>query len=287
MDLYAITERLEDLEALDPVGKSIAAAVGKIFPHGPVKDLLSGTWLGHSLHPLLTDLPIGAWTSATVLDVVGGSDTDAAADLLIGVGLLAAVPTVAAGLSDWSDTHGGEQRVGLLHAASNGAAAALYATSLWARKRGRRATGVSLALAGAAVTMVGGYLGGHLSLSLGVGVDQTALEGGVSEWTPAAREEELGDGAAKKVMVGGADVLIVRRNGAVFVLSNVCSHLGGPLDEGEVGENCVTCPWHGSTFRYYDGSVARGPARAPQPTYDVRTNEGNIEIRLRAGRGGA
>src|SRR5688500_4366736 len=94
--LHAAAERLGRLDALDPAAKIVGKAVRDAIPHGTVKDALSGTWLGHALHPLLTDTVIGPWTSALILDAIGGRDSERAADLLIGVGIAASVPTAVA-----------------------------------------------------------------------------------------------------------------------------------------------------------------------------------------------
>lgn len=281
MRLYELTKRLEELEGLDPIGDKLADAVSRLIPHGAVKDLLSGTWLGHSLHPVLTDVPIGTWLSASALDVLGGEETEEAAELLIGAGLVAAVPTVTSGLSDWADTIGGERRLGVLHAAGNATVALLYGGSLWARRRGNRGLGVLLGLSGASVAMLSAYLGGHLSLSLGVGVNQTAFEAGSAEWRSTVPADALGADPLL-VDVDGTAVVLVRKGEQIHALANRCSHLGGPLNEGEVHDHSITCPWHLSTFDVRDGSVVTGPARAPQPGYDVRIEGGRIELRRRA-----
>jgi len=281
MGLYELTERLGHLEALDGVGRKLAHSVGRVFPHGPVKDALSGTWLGHSLHPVLTDVPIGTWVSATALDVLGDEEHEPAAELLIKLGLVASLPTVAAGLSDWSDTMGAERRIGLLHAAGNSAVSLLYLGSLAARKRGHRGLGVSLGLLGTGVTLFSAYLGGHLSLAMGVGVDQSTFEGGPTDWTSVMTETDLGTEAVK-VDVAGAAVMLVRDGGSIAALSDRCSHLGGPLHEGEIRDGCVQCPWHASVFSLQDGSVVAGPARSPQPAYDVRVEQGDIQIKRRS-----
>jgi hypothetical protein len=140
MSIYELTERLEGLDSLDELAGKLADAVGKLVPTGPLKDVLSGTWLGHSLHPLLTDLPIGTWTSAALLDLLGGDDAAKAAELLVGLGILSSLPTAASGLSDWADTQEGERRVGFLHAIGNTAALGLLGGSYAARRRARRGT---------------------------------------------------------------------------------------------------------------------------------------------------
>ena len=281
MGLYELTERLGRIDALDGLGKTVAGAVARVFPHGPVKDVLSGTWLGHSVHPMLTDVPIGAWLSAGALDVLGDESTDTASEILIGVGLVASLPTMAAGLSDWSDTIGSERRIGFVHGGSNVVVSLLYASSLWARRRGNRSLGVSLGLIGAGVTAASAYLGGHLSLAMGVGVDHTAFEHGPMDWTTVMPESDLGD-EPRAVDVEDTTVMLVRRGGTIAALANRCSHLGGPLSEGELGDGTVTCPWHQSTFALVDGSIVTGPARAPQPAYDVRVEDGGIQIKARA-----
>lgn len=163
--LYRTAVSLEENAALDgSVG--VLAAAGRATVDGPRRRaVLGGRWLGHSLHPLLTDVPIGTWMSATLLDLVGGRSARPAAERLVAAGVVASLPTVAAGLSDWMVTTRGQQRVGVVHAAANSAALALYGASLAARRRGRHPAGVALGLLGAAAAGVGGVLGGHLALA--------------------------------------------------------------------------------------------------------------------------
>lgn len=282
--LHRLTERLERARALDPAADKVAATVRKLIGPGPVKDALSGTWLGHALHPLLTDVPIGTWTSASILDLVGGRAAQDGADRLIGVGIAAAVPTAVSGYSDWADSTEGHvdvKRVGIVHAASNVTALVLYSASLAARRAGNRRRGVVLALAGAGTLSVGGYLGGHLSYAQGIGVDQTTFDPPVEDWTPALPDAELAEGALGSADVAGVSIMLTRQNGRVYALADRCSHRGGPLSEGKVADGCVTCPWHGSAFALEDGSIERGPASLPQPTYDVRVKDGTILVRSR------
>jgi nitrite reductase/ring-hydroxylating ferredoxin subunit len=202
--------------------------------------------------------------------------------MLVGAGILAAVPTAATGVNDWADTYGDETRIGVVHAGANVAALALYVTSFVARRRGQRARGKALGLAGFAVLLAGGYLGGHLSFVRGVNVNHTAFEHRPEDWTAVLPEGDLAEGEHRKVLAGEAPVLLVRSAGALHALSNTCTHAGGPLDEGEFADGCVTCPWHGSTFRLEDGAVVRGPASTPEPSYETRVREGWIEVRARA-----
>ena len=271
--------RLERLEVLDNVAKPLARTVGGAVRPRLVRNLLSGTNMGHPLHPVLTDLPIGAWMMSALLDAAGGAAAEGAADLLVTAGVVAAVPTAAAGLNDWSDTSGPETRVGLVHAALNTTALSLYLASLIARARGRRSGGKALGLAGLGVLLGGAYLGGHLSFVRGVNVNRTAWEQPPHQWTPVLAEADLADGQHRRADAGGAPVLLYRTAGTVYALASTCSHMGGPLEEGAISDGCVTCPWHGSTFRFADGTIVRGPASTPQPCYQTRIQDGRIEVR--------
>ena len=171
--LNALAGRVESLTALDGLGGTIGRAVRGLIPDGAPKDVLSGAWLGHALHPILTDLPIGAWTSAVLLDWTGGKESRPAADRLVLTGVIAAGATIATGWSDYADAerdHAAVRRSGLVHAAANAAATALMIGSSLARKRGARGRGRALALAGSGALGAGGWLGGHLSYTLGAGV---------------------------------------------------------------------------------------------------------------------
>jgi nitrite reductase/ring-hydroxylating ferredoxin subunit/uncharacterized membrane protein len=275
--------RLEQARGLDPTVDRVTALVDRLLPPGTVKDALHGRWLGHQLHPLLIAAPIGFWTGASLLDATG--DSPRAAQRLVGAGLLVAVPTAASGLADWSSlgAYRRPRRVGLVHALANTATTAAYAASWLARRRGDTGSGRGLALLGAAGLAVGGYLGGHLAYSQGVGVNRNADEQRKPrDWTDALADAELPDGALRRVEVSGQQVLLLRQDGEVRALGAVCSHYGGPLEQGEVGpDGTVGCPWHGSRFRLADGGVARGPATVPQLAYDVRCNGDRLEVRVR------
>ncbi len=247
------------------------------------KDLLSGTWLGHPLHPLLTDIPIGAWASALVLDLFGGDSGERAADQLVGLGAVAALPTAVSGLSDWSDMLGAERRIGFVHALGNATAVALYGLSYVSRRQGRRGRGLALSLLGASAVTLGGYLGGHLTYRRGVNVDRHAWDEGTEDWVEVALMAELEEGTPVAAPAGDDVVLLLRRGGHIRALSDICSHAGGPLHEGEIDkQDQVTCPWHASTFRLEDGKVMHGPATGPQPVYDVRIDDGKVLVRRRS-----
>jgi nitrite reductase/ring-hydroxylating ferredoxin subunit/uncharacterized membrane protein len=279
---HELVRRIEGFSALDKVAKPVAGLVGKAVQPRVVRNLLSGTYLGHPAHPMLTDVPIGAWTMSALLDIAGGAKSEPAADLLVGAGILSAIPTAATGLNDWSDTIGGDRRIGAVHASANVVALSLYVASLLARRNGGRGTGKLLGLAGFGVLIAGAYLGGHLSFAKGVNVNHTFLEYRPHEWTTVLAEAELADGELRRVSAGDVSVLLVREDGQIHALANTCSHAGGPLDEGELADGCVICPWHGSAFRLSDGHITRGPATVPQPAYETRVRGGKIEVRALA-----
>ncbi len=274
-----IADGIEDAAFLDPPADAATNVLHKLLPAGPLKDLLSGTPIGHPAHPMLVTVPIGAWLSANMLDVVGGRQGRATARRLVAMGTAAALPAALSGASDWSDTMGAERRVGLVHAAANWAAIALYGSSWIARRKGRFTQGVGLAVLGAAAVGVGGWLGGHLSYSIGVGVDTTAFMTGPTEWTDALAESDLAQGRPVSAMVGVVPVLLVRREGQVFALADRCTHRGGPLHEGDVVGDCIECPWHSSRFNLRDGRVVRGPATRPQPLFETRVTDGRVQVR--------
>jgi uncharacterized membrane protein len=171
------TLRLENATALDGPVHAIEPTISSVFGTGARGAFLRGDWLGHAVHPPLTDLVIGTWTSATVLDLVGGRTAADAAQRLIGAGLLAVGPTAWTGWAEWSAAGQRDKRVGLVHAVTNGVAIGAYAASWLARQRGRHGRGVGLALAGAAVSGVGAYLGGHLAAARKVGTHHPAYDG--------------------------------------------------------------------------------------------------------------
>ena len=280
MLLEKAMKRLERADALDEPAGKLAKVVGAATRPRVVKNALSGTWLGHRFHPLLVPMPIGFWSGALLFDLVATRRARWAADTLVGAGIAAAVPTAAAGLSDWADAEPEGRRVGLVHASCNSLALLCYSASLAARLLGRRKAGVGLGLAGAAAMSVGGYLGGHLAYVQAVGVEKKRFAGGPAKWTAVLDAADLAEGAPRVVRAGDTEVLLYRDGGRLHALWASCTHECGPLAEGRFADGCVTCPWHGSTFRLADGKVVRGPAAASQPVYETRvTDGGKIEVR--------
>jgi len=272
-------KRLEKAEALDQPAQKLADVVHAATRPRLVKNALSGTWLGHRFHPLLVELPIGFWSGALVFDMIATRRARWAADVLVGSGVVAAVPTAAAGLSDWADTFGGPKRIGLVHASCNTLALLSYSGSLVARLLGRRKAGVGLSLVGATAISVGGYLGSHLSYVQAVGVERKWLAGGPKDWTAVLDAGELQEATPRVVRAGDTEVVLYREGNRINALWATCTHEGGPLGEGHFADGCVRCPWHGSTFRLADGKVVRGPAAASQPVYEARVTDGKVEVR--------
>jgi nitrite reductase/ring-hydroxylating ferredoxin subunit/uncharacterized membrane protein len=279
---------IEHLDAVDPISGRAAGWVQKATCDDAVENALSGTWLGHKLHPMLTDLPIGAWAMASVLDLTAGRSGADAARRLVGVGLIATVPTAATGAADWSVSYGAAQRVGLVHALTNLAGTVLQTASWVARRRGRRATGIALSGIGLGLTACAGYLGGHLTLVQGIGVNHTAFEAEVTDWTDVAAVSDLRDDIPVRVTPGGVPVVLVQHGGSVYALSADCVHAGGPLDQGTVvADACIRCPWHGSVFRLADGRAIRGPASVDEPSWQVKVDDGRVLVRSSAPAAGA
>jgi len=279
--LEPLVGRIASATALDPAGKAIGRAVRETLPHGPLKDALSGTWLGHALHPMLTDVVIGSFASASLLDVLAPGD-GTASERLIALGLAAYLPTAAAGINDWADAEPADdevRRTGLIHATSNALAAILYAASRRARRRGARGVGAALGFAGMGVLSAGGYLGGHLSLNKGIGPAQTVFDPGSTDWTAAADESQLADGRPLRAVAGDTPVLLVRDGDQIFAIHDRCSHRGCSLSEGTLEGDEIVCACHGSRFDRRDGSLRGGPATSAQPAFQVRVQDGRVEVR--------
>jgi nitrite reductase/ring-hydroxylating ferredoxin subunit/uncharacterized membrane protein len=274
--------RLEEARSLDPVSDLLQAAVQAVAKPQLLRDLLHGSWLGHPLHPVLVQLPVGSFLSAAVLDLLPGRSR--AASTLIAVGAAGVAPAVAAGLLDWSQMTRDRRRVGLVHASANAVAVGLYAASVVARLRGRTARGKALGFTGLAVVGLGAYLGGHLAYAQSAGVNQAAPEIAriPQEWTPVGSLASLPDGRPAVRTVGDVSILVYRRGDQVSALIERCGHETGPLGEGEVSgsgaDACVVCPWHGSVFRLIDGAVVHGPAASDQPTLRARVLAGMVEV---------
>jgi nitrite reductase/ring-hydroxylating ferredoxin subunit/uncharacterized membrane protein len=271
---------------MDGVAEAVQGAVGKAYqalgPNGrTVKNLLHGTaLLGHPLHPAVTDVPIGAYLVGLVAD---GTGQPRAGDTALAVGVGAATLAALSGYTDFHETYGHERRVALAHGAAMTAALGLQLTSLALRVAGgdgARRAAVGLSTAGLAVVAVSAYLGGDLVYGIGTMVNRNAFLEAPEDFVDVGASGDFPEGALRRVQAGPAPVLLVRLSGRLHGVSAVCSHAGGPLDEGELDGECVTCPWHGSRFRLTDGDVIDGPATFPLPSFVVREHDGRVEVRV-------
>jgi nitrite reductase/ring-hydroxylating ferredoxin subunit/uncharacterized membrane protein len=271
MHLISNLERTAALDRLIEAGQRVA----RLLPPGRARDTLHGVPLGHPLHPMLVQVPVGTWLSASLLDAWPGNETTSRR--LVLAGLAASVPATLAGTADWSEQHEQQMRVGIVHAAANAAAIGLYAASVAVPARARM-----LRLAGLAAAGAGGFLGGHLAYRQSAGANQAEPVPHLVEpgWHDLMPLDELDGRRPVKWMLGDVPVVVIRDGEHVHVLADRCSHLSGPLSDGDYRDGCLTCPWHGSTFRVADGGVARGPATAPQPVFRTHIADGIIQACL-------
>jgi nitrite reductase/ring-hydroxylating ferredoxin subunit/uncharacterized membrane protein len=283
---FSLLDRLDDLTLLDTVTQPLARGVRVVIkPQSKVADALHGTWMGHPVHPIMVQAPIGAWMSSALLDAVGGEDAEGSADALALTGVATALPAVAAGLNDWAKSNPSEQRAGLVHALANAVGLGLWTASVVARHRGDRSRGALLGAGGLAAVMVGGTIGGHLSYRSGLGADHNADidDTGPADWTDAG-PAEVPEGRPVLRDAGGTPVVLVRTGGRLHALVDRCSHQSGPLHQGELmlgDDPCLSCPWHGSVFRLADGSMVHGPSVHPQPVLQTRVVDGQLQVKLR------
>ena len=282
-------EVIKRQEWLEPIAERLQTTVATALgPDGPVgsriADILHGTWLGHPFHVVLTDVPIGCWTGAAVLDLLeektGSRAMGQAADAMIKVGLVGAAGAAMTGLADWSKIGGGEpRRIGLAHGLLNATATACYVTSMCLRRSHSRRAGRQFAFLGLMISGVAAFLGGHLVYKKKIGVDHTADYSPPEDFVSVLPETELPENQLRRVDANGMPVLLVRRAQRIYAIAETCSHLGGPLSEGKLEDTSVRCPWHGSCFSLEDGRVLEGPSVHAQPLLEVRLQNGQIEVR--------
>jgi nitrite reductase/ring-hydroxylating ferredoxin subunit/uncharacterized membrane protein len=278
--------RVADNPAIDQVAEPLSKAVrGAFEAAGPTgqqaKNALHGVWLGHPLHPVVTDVPIGAWTTALALDAAANGDPGMrrAATFAIGVGLAGAVGAAVTGLTDWSETDGQSRRAGLVHGLLNLTATTLFATAFTLRRKDSHDGGRKCAWTGYAIALGAAYLGGDLVYGQRIGVTNANTGFLPDEFTPILQSAALAENSMVRARAGSSDVLLVRQHGRVCALAHSCAHLGGPLSEGTLKDGSVVCPWHGSEFSLDDGRVLNGPAAHNQPRVAVRERGGQIEVK--------
>jgi len=274
---------------LDHFGESVQQAVNAAFedsgqPGIVARNFLNGTWLGHPLHAALSDTPIGLWTGTAIFDLVGlvtgARRFQRAADLCAGLGVGAAILTAMAGLADFSKVEDPAREEAALHGIINGVALSTYVSSLIQRSRGNRGAAVLLGLLGYGLITVGADLGGHLVYNLGTLVSRQAWKNPPGDFTAVLPSSVLGEGEMRSANANGFQVLLARVNGEIYAIGNVCTHWGCSLAEGRLLDRTVQCPCHGSEFSLRNGLAVRGPASEPEPFFEVRERNGQIEVRL-------
>lgn len=250
-----------------------------------LQDFLNGVWLGHPVHAVVVDVVIGAYTAVVVLDLIalifGARDLETATLIVLGLGLLSALGAIVTGLTDFKDTLlGDQQNVTGLHGYINIASTVIFAVAFVVRVAGDADLGRWLGFAAYLVISVGAYIGGHVVYKFGYMVDRNAYARGrrAKDWTPVMPAAELPDATPTKVSFGATALVVVRRGDVAYALRESCSHVGGPLSEGELQDDAIVCPWHFSTFGLADGRVRHGPATNRQPAYRARINAGQVEV---------
>ncbi len=289
---HAIGEFVENQSWLDTVAEPLQNWLLAFFgqpgqPRRKLKDMLNGTWLGHALHPVLTDVPIGSWTGTMLLDLIWLNNENEGlangSDIMLAFGLAGAMGAAVTGLTDWSDLYETDRRVGLMHGLLNIGIAGANVASLVLRLTGRRRAGITVSTLGYLTTLLSAYLGGELSFAKGIGVNHVAWEGGSDEFVSVIDEANLPEGKLTRVDVSGIPAVLLKQGRTIYAIGATCTHMGGPLDEGTVeqGDNgpVVQCPWHGSRFCMGDGSIVNGPAVYAQPTFAIRVRNGQVQLR--------
>lgn len=253
-------------------------------PRREAADLLHGTWLGHPLHAVLTDITIGAWVTSFLLDLLSlpsrSRGVQKAADTALSFGNLSATATALAGLTDYSTVPHRAMATGAAHGLLNTFGLTMALLSVRHRKKGNRGLGLLLSSFSVGTLFVSAWLGGEMTYKYKVGVNKIPQPPEPGKWHPAMREEDLPERTPKRVEVEGSPILLYRYQGQTYAIGAVCGHDGGNLEEGTFEEYCVTCPLHQSVYDLRDGSVVHGPSTYAEPVYDVRIQDGKIEVRL-------
>ena len=288
MSLFAVLDRLSEVSSFDKSLESARTAVNKVLRPKVFKDLLHGTWLGHPLHPVLAQVPVGTWVSAGVLDAI--KPARPAAALLIGTGIAAAVPTALSGAADWSEQDDAVRRLGAVHAVANTAALGLYVGSLVARATGNGTLGRVLAYSGLGLAGGSAAIGGHMSYAQSSGANHAVVEARqlTTDWIDLGPLDDLPDGRPTLRTGEGQGtpigLAVVRRGARVDAFIDACAHVGGPLSDGRVeqvrGADCLVCPWHESAFDLDSGEPRRGPTASAQERLEIKYEAGRAFGRL-------
>ena len=240
---------------------------------------------GRSVKSLFNGTPLGAWTLAILFDLIylfgqRSPMARSAAEILIAVGVVAALAAAVTGYTDWGDTVDRERRIGLSHGLLNLIATILYAISLVLRLTSPgQGVGILLSWIGYVLLISAAYLGGELVFNIGTGVNHHAFQQPPTDWAPAMRASDLVEGKPQMAECNGTPIFLLKRGDVITAVSDTCSHAGGPLHEGTLEGQVVVCPWHASRFDLRTGAVRGGPATVPLVRYDARITEGRVEVR--------
>jgi nitrite reductase/ring-hydroxylating ferredoxin subunit/uncharacterized membrane protein len=285
-----INRLIDGQKWLEPVADFLQKVVGGAYkalgaPGIAVKSFNHGTWLGHPLHPVLTDMPLGAWTMAVIFDIIYIFNRSAvwssAANVTVFIGILAALATAVTGYTDWNETYGRERRVGIAHGLINTVVLVIYVISILIRVTGgSHGLAIVLAFIGYGLLISAAYLGGELVFSIGTGVNHHAWQHAPAKFTRVMLEGQLNEGALVRGLVGETPILLYKTGDRICAISETCSHAGGPLSEGQVVGDQVQCPWHASRFDLCSGVVRQGPATVGQVRFETRIQNGQIEVRV-------
>ncbi len=280
--MHRLITRLIDAQRVwaGPLGEFVQRYLERAFTRfRPAKDALNGVWLGHPLHPLLTDVPVGALTTASLLDVLGQRKS---ADIALATGVAGMAASAVAGLADGVDTFGDTRLHTTVHATVMSGSLALYLASLGVRalRPGARPLAVLLSMAGYAGMAAGAYIGGDLVFRSGNNVDRHAWDGAGKTWRSLGMDD-IPEGGLVAATAGKQRLVLFRDGASILALDDVCAHQGGLLHAGSIVDGCVECPIHGSRFRLSDGRVVRGPSVYDQPAFEVRRGAAGLEARRR------
>lgn len=273
----------------DGLQHGIQAIIGsQRQPPRRFRSFLNGTWLGHPLHPAITDVPLGAWLMAVIFDLIWLVSPVAsvwaahAALISVMIGLVGALAAAVTGFADWSDTYGSERRVGLYHALLNVAATVLYIVSLVLRLlNGSNESVVAaiLGFVGLIAVLSAAYFGGDMVFVKGTAVNHTAWEHGAEEFEAVLSLASLEENKLHRVVASNVPLILLRQGENIYAMGATCPHAGGPLDEGTLTGDVVQCLWHGARFCVRNGHVLTGPATVNAPHYETRVRDGQIEVK--------
>jgi nitrite reductase/ring-hydroxylating ferredoxin subunit len=283
-------KRLDAIPGFKEAAESVSRGLHNLVlkgghPTRRLADLLHGTWLGHPLHSVLTDVTIGAWMFGSLMDLLSLSGrspgTRRAADRLIAIGTVSAVPTALSGIADFSTIPRGALTTGATHGLLNTLTLALYGLSLWGRRSGRRPAATVLSGMACGLLLISGWLGGELAYRYRVGVNRARDAKKPKTWVAVMDSDDLRNEKPRRIDYDERPVLLYRYDGQIYAMGAVCAHEEGPLEEGKFDGCLVECPFHQSVYDLRNGKVVHGPATYAIPSYETRVHNGKIEIRLR------